>query len=73
MLYKIEPPFKVASLSFFHLRGIIVTKVIFFTRAPLPGLKRKYMNEMIYLFRIRSRSSSSCMRRFSFSAALSKK
>ncbi len=30
MLYKIEPPFKVASLSFFHLRGIIVTKVIFF-------------------------------------------
>ena len=70
MLYKIEPPFKVASLSFFHLRGIIVTKVIFFT---LPGLKRKYMNEMIYLFRIRSRSSSSCMRRFSFSAALSKK
>ena len=58
MLYKIEPPFKVASLSFF---------------APLPGLKRKYMNEMIYLFRIRSRSSSSCIRRFSFSAALSKK
>lgn len=43
------------------------------SRAPLPGLKRKYMNEMIYLFRIRSRSSSSCMRRFSFSAALSKK
>ena len=30
MLYKIEPPFKVASLSIFHLRGIIVTKVIFF-------------------------------------------
>lgn len=43
------------------------------SRAPLPGLKRKYMNEMIYLFRIRSRSSSSCIRRFSFSAALSKK
>ena len=25
MLYKIEPPFKVASLSIFHLRGIVVT------------------------------------------------
>lgn len=43
------------------------------SRAPLPGFKRKYMNEMVYLFRIRSRSSSSCIRRFSFSAALSKK
>lgn len=30
MRYKIEPPLEVASLSFFHLRAMIGTKVIFF-------------------------------------------